>query len=933
MYKDKVIINTFLQELLHSCLGTIMIKSEHWGNPEWIFDQGFFRDRLKHNDAINVLTHQRLILVFSHLFSPEPKQGRYHETRAVDSANALIELIYSYFQIDLHIWKNKHAINNNTERSHLLECLDSILALCEGKDVLPSAEISNCLASYLASTKEQENIKIDYPVFLTDLPYPRTSHFYGRTEIISNIIDIILSKGSCYLYGIGGIGKTEVAKSVMNHFLYTPSSKSGITHIMWVDYTNKGFKDALIRVLHMDKQSDDPDVAFHKAVTVINQYQDRLLLIVDNVEDDRDNDLLGICGYLRCHVLISSRIDGFLGISKVPIEELSMNDCMNLFYSYYSFKHDDDSLQKIISLADRHTVTVELLAKIADTEEVSLATFLSELIKCGFNISDEKASASHERMRDENRIIVQLQKLFQIHRFTENEQHFLIQFSTIPSLPFTFSQAKKWFSIPNRTTLNNLTRLGWLKMNHNCSDTLKQRNYSMHSVIAATVRSHFNEALYATCHDFLLVLSEEMFFTKTENGAERKELVPYSQSLADILHDRFCSEDDVEFLMSLGRIYRDINNYNQAITLFCQCLSILKQIPIPQNSILGDIYNLLGLTYAEMDLFDDSHNSFEQCLKYMNKTYNNNSIIIATVYMNIANLYAQKEENETALEYLHKARHIISQHPNDLEAQMHLSILYGRISFRQKEYGTAQIMFLNALDILEQLPDEWKLREANIIIHLGEIEYENQHPDTAYELFSAAYDICLEHLGKEHYYTLHILNHCAIALDAMGKSDESLSASIEVKEAYIEMYGEDHSKMAPIYNNIALALLHLADIDGAIQNFELAKNIFELHYGKYNPGGCYIYENLGEAYTKAKNYEKAIKYIKHTLSIVNHHYPDKLSYGFHGQIALAHAYKEMGNYEKARKHYKTALKGISEICGKESALYINTEYELNESVI
>ena len=164
----------------------------------------------------------------------------------------------------------------------------------------------------------------------------------------------------------------------------------------------------------------------------------------------------------------------------------------------------------------------------------------------------------------------------------------------------------------------------------------------------------------------------------------------------------------------------------------------------------------------------------------------------------------------------------------------------------------------------------------------------------------------------------------------MGKSDESLSASIEVKEAYIEMYGEDHSKMAPIYNNIALALLHLADIDGAIQNFELAKNIFELHYGKYNPGGCYIYENLGEAYTKAKNYEKAIKYIKHTLSIVNHHYPDKLSYGFHGQIALAHAYKEMGNYEKARKHYKTALKGISEICGKESALYINTEYELNK---
>lgn len=88
---------------------------------------------------------------------------------------------------------------------------------------------------------------------------------------------------------------------------------------------------------------------------------------------------------------------------------------MTLFYSYYFSQKDDTMLRKIIQLADRHTVTIELLAKIADSEEVLLHEFYDSLVQYGFHISTEEVAAVHEKMHSEGRIIEQLKKLFAVY--------------------------------------------------------------------------------------------------------------------------------------------------------------------------------------------------------------------------------------------------------------------------------------------------------------------------------------------------------------------------------------------------------------------------------------------------------------------------------------------------------------------------------------
>lgn len=94
-----------------------------------------------------------------------------------------------------------------------------------------------------------------------------------------------------------------------------------------------------------------------------------MLLIVDNVENPKDDKLFSLTSYLNCRTLITSRCDGYKNLKRIPIPSLDKEYCKQLFEHYYTIEKNDSIVNKILELADYHTVTIELLAKIADTEE------------------------------------------------------------------------------------------------------------------------------------------------------------------------------------------------------------------------------------------------------------------------------------------------------------------------------------------------------------------------------------------------------------------------------------------------------------------------------------------------------------------------------------------------------------------------------------
>lgn len=298
--------------------------------------RGFFNTRLKQDKPVNSRTRKRLIFVFSHLFAPENRtNSKFGEAAAVNAANEFILLFQEYFFIDLHIWDNTHTSNNHESRSHLLQCLDIVLSAMENESAVSVEGISTLLSNYLEKVNRLNLPQApEYPSFLGRMPYGRTEHFIGRVSIINSTVQQITHSVPVFLHGIGGIGKTEIAKATLNRIINAPISEHGIRHILWVRYVEGDFARSLVEAFHMDTSTHNIDSLFHEAIEAINQHSDSLLMVIDNVESDSDDRLLQITQYLKCRFLITSRVEGFHQFTRIPIPAMDMDDCMSLFYCY-----------------------------------------------------------------------------------------------------------------------------------------------------------------------------------------------------------------------------------------------------------------------------------------------------------------------------------------------------------------------------------------------------------------------------------------------------------------------------------------------------------------------------------------------------------------------------------------------------------------------
>lgn len=932
MQENTVTVAAFMRSLLTDCIGTVMFEPEHW---ECIpqsdhFDRGYFNERLKHPNAVNDRTRKRLVLVFSYLLGVKNQPGKFQKSRAVDSANALIALFRTYFDVDLSCWRSSHTEDNRGSRTYLLRCLEAVLGICFNQATLPTQEITVFLQNYLGNAvKGNENT--DTYTFLTARPYQQTECFVGRLGIVSNVQDNLLRGTSCYLHGIGGIGKTEIAKIILKSILQIPPSESDITHIMWVDYTENDFALSLVHAFYMDTQIENIEQAFQEAVSCMNQYGQHLLLIVDNVENSEDKQLLGITGFLNCRIVITSRCEGFAKLQKIPVTPLEMPECMELFYYYYHGQHDDIMLQRIIELADHHTVTIELLSKIADTEEVLLHEFYESLVRCGFHISSEEVTAAHEKMHAEGRVIVQLQKLFHVYGFQPDETRLLTQTSAIPSIPFTFDQAKRWFSLSNRTTLNRMSKRGWLKKEGLYANGRNRYRYVMHSVIASAVRAQFQENLYNTCQQFIREITVDMQKSWDKNDEVKKDLIQFSWSLHDIFRDRFESEDDGDFLWALAEIYRDIGYYERALPLLDSLLRLYAALYGDGCIQLGSVWNSKGMIAYELSHFDDALTAYQTSRDILAGQLDADSpsatarVELAKLDLNIGKTYLKTDYTQAKSYFDRTYTTFRDELGNDNDLTLNA---YGSIAMLLAHAGRFEEAEKIYLEIFEKtnsrLDDhDFLFLRADVAHNLGNL-YTDYAPDKAMPLLLEARDIFWKYLSPTHPDTLDVLNTiCSQELARGDDYEKSLQDFQRLLELFIKVYGENDPNTGTIYNNIGLCYYYMERPDEAISNYRKAIRIDEIFYGKDHESTAYVYNNIGGVYSENGQPDKAIREHEHALCIYEAAYPDHMSLDLaQTHSDLADAYLRLGKIEMVEKHLNEAFAVYDNLLSENARQYL-----------
>lgn len=483
-----------------------------------------------------------------------------------------------------------------TEHYNVINCESSITPEIADKIrefFALSLEDSYCIATLSSKTKKrstmQRNKGINVPI--AEESYPKVHFdsrllipsqcFFGRDEFVKCILQK-LSKNRVYLHGIGGIGKTEIVKSVVNTVLKTPigSGDMLVRDIYWIVCDNskaeEDVKDYIIKSVkpQTEVDNDNRNALYEECIHIINKKQ--TLLIVDNIEFFNDELLAFINRVQNVKLLVVGRPDAVSGSVSLDVEEvreLTPAACMQLFAFYcpYDEKKEESDVKKIVDLADSHTVSLELLAKLIRKQEKTIAEFLQVLIDCGFDLrfdgeKEQKVASSHNLLAKEDRIIAHLAKLFNTIHLTEEEKTLLIKFSTVPNLKCATQNACKWFSLSDTSALYSLANAGWIKR----EEGEHNRNFwYIHSIIATAVRFAHSDVLLQTCRPFICKLTDIIDGILKRSKKPNKMLIQFSWSVSDMFKDSFQSvRDDVKFLSKLGELYDRIGLLQRANYIF-----------------------------------------------------------------------------------------------------------------------------------------------------------------------------------------------------------------------------------------------------------------------------------------------------------------------------------------------------------------------------
>lgn len=789
-----------------------------------------------------------------------------------------------------------------------------LATLMDDDSTLKLIDLLQAIIARLDSSVNVENkISPKYPMFISDRPYDLTAGFMGREKIVENVAEEIKSKNSIILTGIGGIGKTEVAKAIIKKIEKERTEEHGITRIAWVNYDNRNIFYSIIKALTETQKLDDYEQAWSKANSIIYTYRDELLLVIDNVDTLEDGNLLRIAD-MPCRLLITSRIDKISSIKAISVDNLSTDTCVDLFLMYYKMNPAPVYyIRKIIQLADKHTVTIELLAKIAQIEEIRIEDFYQKLVNLGFNLSIEKAASHHEKLQKEDRIINQLSILFSVCHLNYDEEGLIVPISVIPSLYFDFQQAQKWFAQKNRSLLIKLSKSGWLQTIFSNDHTY----YSMHSVIAAAVRYQYKKVLYDRCRDFICSLTKELQYKEDEHGTEKIDIIKFSWSVTDLLESDLHEETDADFLYYLSRIYIDIGNYQQALRLLCHTIRIYKRQERIKPRNIFNTYLAIGSVYDEIRDYSHALTQYKKAMKML-KRITATSIELIPLYKNLGATFMALEGIKSdgyANAYLSEAFELAKYQYGDNDSRtLDIEFMLANC-IAEKNPDTAKVIFQEVINKEESIHGTCHWTVADRYKGYGNFLYDLGDFKQAEIMLEKALAIYKEKFGEKHPTTADVKNTLGLInlyinpTKAQQYFQDHLNCSVEI-------FGEKSSVTALAWSNLGLSYFYDGNYNQALEMFQNASNILiTLNSNHSEELGTY-YSNQAQCYDQMKQFNKAIEYYSYALNEYKHNVVstgDKIS-ALYGRIA--DTYVHLGNKEKAYEYFQKAEDGFKNVWGQ-----------------
>ena len=522
--------------------------------------------------------------------------------------------------------------------------------------------------------------------YLKNSPFAVQDFFVGREGEIQEIHRMLSENNILFLNGIGGIGKSELAKH------YAVKHKDDYDAIIFAPYVSD------VNMLLLDDNSiplynfapypeEKPeDYCARKLKKLRELCDERTLFIVDNLEREDDPDLNKLLD-LGCKLLITTRRDfsGF-GKSQLYVDKLAdTKKIREVFDKYYKVQNEDESacVDEIIAMLEGHTMAVELVAKQIDAEWTTADEILLKLKDSGVSGIGDSAVDSGKDGLNSRSTFAHIKALFDFTIFTKNKnENALYVLSNLALIPHTGIDRRlfaNWCELSQhggKTVVNNLIKAGWVRQDK------ATKTISLHPLVLDILHDIFNTE---DVKIFLVRFTESL--TDDDTGEIILQACPFAfaNAVASIVLGLFQrkqlmpTEEAIHCIGKIGDFFFEQGLYDFAEQSYCAQQEFYKTLNLADAYLALVIYNSLALLYDKQgELFGKRELSekalcyHKECLLIAEEPQNNMTEYVSRVYGNIGSVYHTLKDYVNAENYYKKAL----EHSNRYSFCNNLGVLF-----------------------------------------------------------------------------------------------------------------------------------------------------------------------------------------------------------------------------------------------------------------
>ncbi len=691
-----------------------------------------------------------------------------------------------------------------------------------------------------------------------NVPYMRNPLFTGREEYLEMLhhnlsIDQIAEDTQSYaLYGLGGIGKTQLAIEYVYRYALE------YTAVLWINAEQEeNVINSFLAIAEILQLPERLEANQKRVVIAVQRWlnsHSKWLLIWDNLEDMALLPrFLASAG--RGAILITTRQQA-LGTQVQAIELATMTQETGVLFLLRR--------AKIVGLGasgeQRHQIAQQRLAEYTSAQE------LVELMD-GLPLALDQAGAYVEEtgcgLSRYLRLYEQQCKPLLSRRGIATDGHPL---SVTATVLMTYEHIKQ----TNQAAAELICLCAFLHPDAIPEELLELGADALGPILQPLVKDHYRlDQAIALLRSFSLI---NRYSSTGTLSIHRLVQAVLRESLAPEIAQQWVERTTraVSIAFPPGDRIEDWPTCQRYLPHVDACARFIKQWNLVSLEA-GHLLYQAGAYARRSAQYVQAQQWLVQARDIRRQMHGPSHLEIAECYHELAYLHARQGNHQEAILLYQKALDICAHHPGReyphvAESLNELAALYWRLA----RYGEAEPLFLRALSICEGSLGSEHPKTAIVLSNLARLYIDKHKYVEAESLFWRARRICEQHLGAEHPDTAVVLSGLARLYANQKKYEQAEPLLLRALHANEQHLGTEHPDTAIVLISLARLYTNQRRYEEAEPLLLRALRVNEQHLGTEHPDTAIVFISLARLYIEQESHGQAEPLLLHALHIYEH---------------------------------------------------------------